>query len=1055
MNGISGRVASAMSSAPASGKGGQSLTTNQFGSCVVLTDMFQLEWCDLRGEMREMRALLVDDHSSVDGSGEERMTFEEQRYTNVSFNADGNMLLCWNESSVGIVAIPQACMPDGAFDADGCDSHACPFSLLAAEYLSEHSSSSGAGSSSGSVGSPFGRVGAAGHLSGKAGVVQAAFHSLSPFHVVILLSDDSLLLTDALSDISQQIFLQHSSGMGAEGAGAGSGFAASPAKISSSGGGRAGAGSRDPFVRFCFGGNYDWMKLTLFLVTARGMVYYLCPLLPVGAILPTTVVESLHAWVDGEYAPLRSKMKTMILNYLRVVFGTSKVAGNGTKEMFVEAGDAAAVDWAQASSSKEGAVATAAVSVVPMPCLQGPMRIYRSKKAAAASTSSSSSSSSSSKNKSRNAEDVELKKSDAVVLHRREARACDICCPQSAHRGSREAPVLAVSYEDGTVDLLLPAPAHMSSFVSPLWLDYNLDFGTWCKMVPELVLVEEVRLRPQGAPAAQLRLTADPVFSHFLHATNVHTAWSAEGAGKANSALLAVMWLRDMLDAVDRGSDSEPEMLGHSGVIKLEPTQVVPVLTGCGAVSAISIISDAMVGHLALFRDVGGEGGKAQVHIQNITTIKRAFDYATSRGSFLSQGMAKKDAALDEGLGAFANKMHSLIAKVQAGLDTVPHADSPSGAEVDESTKKKELLAAAQHIKEMVIAPLEDLAYRTVATMDGLRDTYADQIELLESPKGLKAQLSKFSQQKNAELSSRVEAIGVRLHEQRARASRLVGDYASAVRSSAGATAGEAEYRTQLEQWGRTALLLKSQLAQLGALVKVATGEVLIQPDGELSARSSLRTGARGADSPFSSGASFSSASPVHTPLSTQSAKNAANGGADKTLFRSTALFQTPRKSLASLTATSGSGSGSVRSTGSRFGLDTPTQAPGTAGSTPVKASGSSMTPVQARRHAGLNRTPASAVSVSKQSANTRLTHTPTPALGHRGANEPGSGSSTGPVRHTEVPVPPSLTDEEIDHCTKILLGQDKIITDANDKVKILEAQLVELAYSQAQTIRK
>ena len=108
------------------------------------------------------------------------MTFEEQRYTNVSFNADGNMLLCWNESSVGIVAIPQACMPDGAFDADGCDSHACLFSLLAAEYLSEHSSSSGAGSGSGSVGSPFGRVGLAGHLSGKAGVVQAAFHSLSP-----------------------------------------------------------------------------------------------------------------------------------------------------------------------------------------------------------------------------------------------------------------------------------------------------------------------------------------------------------------------------------------------------------------------------------------------------------------------------------------------------------------------------------------------------------------------------------------------------------------------------------------------------------------------------------------------------------------------------------------------------------------------------------------------------------------------------------------------------------------------------------------------------------
>jgi len=50
----------------------------------------------------------------------------------------------------------------------------------------------------------------------------------------------------------------------------------------------------------------------------------------------------------------------------------------------------------------------------------------------------------------------------------------------------------------------------------------------------------------------------------------------------------------------------------------------------------------------------------------------------------------------------------------------------------------------------------------------------------------------------------------------------------------------------------------------------------------------------------------------------------------------------------------------------------------------------------------------------------------------------------------TEVPVPPSLTDEEIDYCTKILLGQDKIIVQAGHKVKTLEAQLIELAYSRA-----
>jgi len=1055
MNGISGRVASALSAASGT-RGGQSIASNQFGSCVVLTDMHQLEWCDLRSsDMREMRALLVEDPSGVDGYGSgsgsggasQTFTFKEQRYTNVSFNADGNMLLCWNESSVGIVAIPQACMPDGVLDAEACESHVCPFSTLAAEHIS---SRSGNGANGSMRDSPAGRRSSAVGV-GAVCVVQAAFHSLSPFHVVILLSDDSLLLTDALSDISQQIFLQHSSG---EAGGSG----ASPATKAGSSS-NTGARDRDPFVRFCFGSNYDWMKLTLFLVTSRGMVFYLCPLLPTGAIIPTAVVESLYAWVEGEYAPLRSKMKTMILNYLRVVFGSSKAQAGG-KGAFVEAGDATAVDWAKihsASASTAGKDVPPAAATVPVPCLQGPMRVYRSRQGA---------SSSGNKDKSHQSDEIELNQSDAVALHRRGVRACDICSPQNAHRGSREAPVLAIAYEDGCVDLLLPSPACISSFVSPLWLDYNLDFDSWRKLVPDLVLVEEVRLRGPGCAAAQLRLTADPVFSHFLHATEVHHTWAVGAADKTESHLLAIGWLRDMLDEVDLGQGREPDAHGHSSGIKLEATQVVPVLTGSGSVSAISIISDAMVGHIALFRAVGGDRGEAKVHFQNITTIKRAFDYAVTRGSSLSQGVAKKDAAVDEGLGAFQSKARSLIAKVQAGLDAVPHADSAHGTEVDESTRKKQLLAAAQHIKEGVVAPLEDLAYRTVATMDGLRDAYADQVELLESPKGLKAQLGKFSQQKNAELSDRVAAIGTRLHEQRARASRLVSEYTSAVRSSAGATAGEAEYRSQLEQWSRTIVLYKSQLAQLSALVKVATGEVLIQPDGELSARSSLvqGAGARGLDSPFSSGASFSSASPVHTPHSAQSNKSGANGGAggtvgaaggaDKTPFRSTALFQSPpRKSLSSVAASGGS----ARNVGaSRFGLDTPTQQPGTAGNTPVKTSGSSMTPLQARRHAGLNRTPASAVSKSNSNL---LTHTPT-GLAHGAV--PGSGSSTGSrqqynnlsiaTARAEVPVPASLTDEEIDHCTKILLGQDKIIAEASDKVKVLEAQLIELAFAQAQT---
>ncbi len=1026
MNGINPNVAAALSSCTANQTSGQSMTTNNYGNCVMLNDTNQLEWCDLRGEANELHSLLVEDYHSTNEDG--RQTFQEQGFTNIMFNADGNLLLCWNEASVGVVTIPQQCMPDGCLSVDACDTHACQFSLLAVDYLSKK----GLGEMDKLRDSPSSRASGSNISKNRSvSIVQAAFHVLSPFHVVILLSNDTLLLTDALCDLSQQIFLQRSNINVDD--------LSSPVKgLSTPQGNTTSAGSssanKDPFVRFCFGGNYDWMRLTLFLVTSHGLIYYLCPLLPTGALIPTTVVESLHAWVESECAPLRSSMKALILNYLRVVFGSARASATTDRGRgaFVEAGNVAALDWTQSHTNK----VTNAV-YVPVPCLQGPLRVYRSNVDATT------------KNKSKLGlvrDDIELKQCEYVAVHRREARASDICCPHSVHRGLRQAPVLAVSYEDGCVDLLVPSPACMSAFVSPLWLDLNLDFETWRKLVPEMVLVEEVHTRSRGAVPGPLRLTADPVFGHFIHATDLvsaHVVGTGGASTKGQSRLLAVTWLKILLDSL--GRDEELEADDHVDALTLEATQIIPVLTGSSALGAISIVADAMVGHLVLLRALGGDRG-VTVHVKNIATIKRAFDYVNSRGNSLAQSIAKKDGEdlFKVGQGMFQQKAIALIARVQAGLDGAPHSDSSvgdsgsnAGSSLD-STRKKELLAAAQHMNEAVIAPLEDLAYRTAATLDGLRDTYADQVELLESPKGLKVRLSKLSGEKAEALCERVEAIGARMLEQRTRATRLVNEYATLLRQKSGATAGEVEYRAQLEQWGRSAMLYKSQLAQLSAFVKVTTGEVVVQADGELMGRTSLRMQRANttapADSSFLSNNSFSSSTPMHSPLS---ATLGASGSAGVVTQRSPALFQSPpRKSAISNSSISSAGnlpvsrSGGVRLVG--FGLDSPV--PGaSAGATPSKSS-TTMTPLQARRAAGQNRTTATSSFTKSPVSATQVAPS-------------ASGGSLGQAL-VDPPTTLTLTDDELDYCTKILLGQDKIISDANEKVKALESLLSELAYA-------
>ena len=137
------------------------------------------------------------------------------------------------------------------------------------------------------------------------------------------------------------------------------------------------------------------------------------------------------------------------------------------------------------------------------------------------------------------------------------------------------------------------------------------------------------------------------------------------------------------------------------------------------------MISDAMLGHLAMHRIIDGE-----IVATNVTTCARLHQYRELVGG--RQGgqrhstvavhlqthfpswawLIRKEAAL-------------LVETIQLGLDTVPLPTEDEGEEETlAATKKKQLLAASRHLNEKVILPLEDLAHRTISALDKIQKIY-------------------------------------------------------------------------------------------------------------------------------------------------------------------------------------------------------------------------------------------------------------------------------------------------------------------------------------------
>ena len=103
-------------------------------------------------------------------------------------------------------------------------------------------------------------------------IIKASFHPMSSSHVVMLIKRYFLLIDISNSNGDVQVFP---------------------------------LGVKDNFVSYCFGPSIDWMKFSIFLLSDRkcenAEVFCLCPVIPKDIPILKSSVRDLWAWVDEQY----------------------------------------------------------------------------------------------------------------------------------------------------------------------------------------------------------------------------------------------------------------------------------------------------------------------------------------------------------------------------------------------------------------------------------------------------------------------------------------------------------------------------------------------------------------------------------------------------------------------------------------------------------------------------------------------------------------------------------------------------------------------------------
>lgn len=273
------------------------------------------------------------------------------------------------------------------------------------------------------------------------GIIKATFHPLSPYHVVALFDNNTLQLVDYRSMDIQVIPLSKRFSSGA-------------------------------FTSFTFGPNIDWLKFTMLFLTTNGDVYTLCPIIPLGAVVPVSAVMELWDWVDqlvvDDDGYNRSGNDRYYLQYvqryLTDIFGER--SSHGLVGEVSPTDDDAIVEgiFIRAGESYENLHGDQLGISNYTPQLVGPIVIQRDSYEQLVGDDTGSN---------------ELKMSESIP-HR---TANDICVPGSPSSDTSlhpvGAPVVAISYSTGVVDVLVFDASQVRGFIVVQFLVLLLMLWYW------------------------------------------------------------------------------------------------------------------------------------------------------------------------------------------------------------------------------------------------------------------------------------------------------------------------------------------------------------------------------------------------------------------------------------------------------------------------------------------------------------------------------------------------------------------------------------------------
>lgn len=269
-------------------------------------------------------------------------------------------------------------------------------------------------------------------------IAKAAFHNLCPHCVVVLHQKEVLRLIDIRTMDMQTISTS----------------------------------SNRSFTSFAFGPSIDWMMFAIILLTTNGEIFVLCPVIPSGTVLSLSAVDDLWSWADHvedendrEDRDVASYLTTL-QSYLTELFGQRPTLNPSARNdsAFVRAGDNQGAQFGAELYRPSGYTHSQGLSnYVPM--LRGPMRIQRPV------------SDSDGPEFEENMYAEGKSSGNSRLAHR---IANDICTP-GAQRGMAAglsqptaAPVLAVSYSTGEVELLVLDYADQVIITAHTLLDYLL-----------------------------------------------------------------------------------------------------------------------------------------------------------------------------------------------------------------------------------------------------------------------------------------------------------------------------------------------------------------------------------------------------------------------------------------------------------------------------------------------------------------------------------------------------------------------------------------------------